>query len=147
MENVDLLKSQLEIDNIAAAHLSDTAKWGKFLAIIGFIFCGLLVIGGIAFSVLVSSASGYYGNIFSRMGPAIGVIYILIALVYFFPCLFLLRFSVKMKAALLTNDQETMNEAFSQHRRMYKFVGILTIIFLALYALGLIFGVLGSAFR
>jgi hypothetical protein len=147
MENKDLLNSQLEVGDAAAAHLSDTAKWGKFLAIVGFIGCGLLLLGGLVFMVAVNSLGGYYSSVFSGMGPVIGVIYLAIAVLYFFPCLFLLRFSNKMKAALLSNDQEALNEAFNQHRRFYKFVGILVIIIISFYVLAILLTGLGTAFR
>ena len=62
MENTDLLKTQLEVDNVVAAHLYETAKWGKFLAIVGFVFCGLIVLAGIYLAVAVSSL-GYYSRV------------------------------------------------------------------------------------
>ena len=38
--NENLLNAELQIDSIAHAHLAETAKWGIFLSILGFIFTG-----------------------------------------------------------------------------------------------------------
>ena len=148
MENTDLLKSQLEVDNVGSNYLLETAKWGKFLAIAGFVFTALIVILGLYMSVALGSISGYYGRSFSGLGPLIGILYIGFGALYFFPCLFLYRFSTKMKMALASSDQETLNEALNQQRRMYKFVGILTMImYWDLYVLILVFGGLAVMFR
>ena len=44
MENLDLLNNDLQVTPQAQSYLTESAKWGKFLAIMGFIFCGLMVI-------------------------------------------------------------------------------------------------------
>lgn len=146
MENTDLLKSQLEINDAAAQHLYETAKWAKFLAIVGFVFCGLFVLFGIYFATTVSSL-GYYNRAFSGLGPAVGILYIVLSLIFFFPFLFLMRFATKMKLALNSSDQETLTEAFNQHRRMYKYIGIIAIIIISIYALIIVFALAGVAMR
>ena len=37
------------IDQSSRAHLSEAAKWAKFLAIVGFVMCGLIVVMAIFF--------------------------------------------------------------------------------------------------
>jgi uncharacterized membrane protein (DUF485 family) len=64
---------------------------------------------------------------------------------YFFPCLFLFRFASKMKHALAANDQAQLNTSFQNLKSLFRFVGILTIIFLAFYAIAIVFGLLGAA--
>ncbi|MGZ3959608.1 MAG: hypothetical protein ACXVBT_17095, partial [Flavisolibacter sp.] len=44
----------LQIDSMTKTHLAETARWGRFLAIVGFIMCGLIVLGGIAFGSFFS---------------------------------------------------------------------------------------------
>src|SRR5215204_3889456 len=84
------------IDAASRAHLSEAAKWAKFLAIFGFIMCGLLIIIGIFFGTFMSTfSSSPYGNEYGNRSPFEGssaivmiVIYVGIAILYFFPCLF-----------------------------------------------------------
>jgi hypothetical protein len=139
----------LSIDTPIRSHLSETARWAKFLAILGFIFCGLFVIGGIIFAVSYNSYSSYnsdYGDqrILGSLGPAVAIFYILGALLYFFPCLFLFRFAGKMKTALAANSQQDLTDSFQNLKKLYRFIGILTIIVISLYLI--LFLIVGASF-
>jgi hypothetical protein len=76
---------------------------------------------------------------------AMAFIYVLIALLWFFPLLSLFRFSAKMKTALAGNDQQALNISFQNLKACLRYVGIVTIIILALYALAIVMGILGMA--
>lgn len=142
----------LTIDPLIKSHLSETARWGKFLAILGFILCGLVVIVGLFFGTLFSSLVSrsevsYEGNISSgSLGAMAAVLYIIIAVVYFFPCLFLYRFSTKMKTALNGNEQTDLTLAFQNLKSLFRYVGIITVIVLAIYLIIFLFAILGAAF-
>ncbi|TAL51203.1 MAG: hypothetical protein EPN92_00945 [Chitinophagaceae bacterium] len=143
----------LSIDPSSKAHLAEAARWARFLAIVGFILCGLIVVLGIfagsVFSTMMGRmGGGEFGDAgFSTSGFAtmLSVIYICMALLYFFPCLFLFRFANHMKAALASNEQETLNSSFQNLKKMFRFVGILMIIVLAFYAIALIIGIVAGA--
>ncbi|MCW3116029.1 MAG: hypothetical protein JWM28_111 [Chitinophagaceae bacterium] len=151
-ENQNISLFGLSIDPAAKAHLSEAARWARFLAIVGFVIIGLIVLIGIfAGSILGSMTGGLGGNELGSsrvtsgiMGSFFIVIYILVAAFYFFPCLFLFRFATKMKTALASNDQETVNSSFQNLKKLFRFVGIFTIIMLAIYAIALVFGLLGA---
>lgn len=152
-QNQDSSLFGINVDQTAKSHLAEAAKWAKFLSIMGFIFCGFIVLIGLFFGTFVSMFSSQYGenNPYNDLptstgfGASMAVLYIVIALIYFFPCLFLFRFSVKMKAALASNDQEVLNTAFHNLKASFRYVGIIMIVMLALWALALIIGVLGVA--
>lgn len=141
----------LGIDQTSKMHLSEAARWARFLAIVGFVVCGLVVLLGIfAGSILSSMMERYGGNEFRESGTrgftgVISFIYICMAVLYFIPCLFLFRFANHMKAALVTDQQETLNNSFQNLKAMFRFVGILTIIILSIYALVLLVGIAGAA--
>lgn len=144
----------IQIDQSAKVHLTEAAKWAKFLAVFGFICCGFIVLVGIFFGTFISMFSSWYGenNPYSQLpvsspgfGAGMAVLYILIALIYFFPCLFLFRFATKMKAAITANDQQVLNVSFQNLKAAIRFVGILTIIMLAFWLLAIIVGLLGNA--
>src|SRR6188768_3066300 len=132
------------IDQSSRAHLSEAAKWAKFLAIVGFVMCGLIVV--IAFfagSFLATMSNFNNGNrssvaLTGGMGVFVIVFYIGIAILFFFPYLFLFRFATRMKTALNTNDQLTLNTSFQNLKIMFRYVGILTIVMLSFYALAII---------
>ena len=138
----------LTIDPMIKSHLSETARWAKFLSIVGFIGCGLIVLLGIFLSLNFDSLerrNSYYNDtrVFAGLGAVVGFVYIIGAVLYFFPCLFLFRFSNRMKASLASENQENLNVAFQNLKILYRFKGILTIIALSLYLLVFIFGGLG----
>ena len=140
---------ELQVDHEATIYLKEAARWAKFLAILGFICCGIFILAGLF-------AGSFIASMYSRMGAERGAamggafysfIYIAIALLYFFPCLYTFNFAKKMQLALRSNDQSQLNQSFRNLKACYRFVGILTIIWLCFVALGLIFTVIGLAFR
>jgi hypothetical protein len=129
----------LTLDPQSKRFLGETAKWGRFLSVIGFILCGLIVVGGIYFATIVKNSNNVfdrYGGSTSQLqalGPAVAIIYILMAVLYFFPCLYLNRFANKMTTALAAEDQGSMTTAFENLKSMFKFFGVLTIIIISIY--------------
>jgi hypothetical protein len=143
MEQRDLLSNDLSINETSQIHLTASAKWGKFLSIVGFVFCGLMLIAGIYMAAVVPS-SGVYGYA-GEAAKIAGITYIISAIILIFPCLYLNKFSNKVQDAIRSTSQESLDTAFINLKAMFKFYGIVTIIFLVLFALAFIAG-LGSAF-
>src|SRR5690349_17193907 len=105
----------LSIEPATKMHLSETAKWAKFLAIMGFIGMGLIVIvfifAGVFFGAM-SSTLPADRELRATTGIAASMQFVFLLLMvalYFFPTLFLFRFATKMKAALAADDQEGLN--------------------------------------
>jgi uncharacterized membrane protein len=137
---------KLEVEELSTRFLSETAKWGKFLSIVGFIFIGLIVIVAIFAGTLLGTMAGFGGNAMLAGGMSIfiTILYLAIAALYFFPCLYMFRFSTKMKRALAENNQELLNSSFENLKSCFKFMGIMTIILLSFYAIALLIGIVGS---
>lgn len=116
--------------------LAEAAKWGKFLGIVGFVGVGLMVLACVVL-VLAGSALGSYSQ---TPVPAsfLGFFYLVFAAVYFFPVFYLFRFSVAVKRSLATNDETELVAGIANLRRMFKFVGVLTMVCLILYGLVLV---------
>jgi hypothetical protein len=129
-------------------YLTETAKWGKFLAIMGYVGIGLIlimavvVIGmGSSFSPLFPEGSGMGGM---NMG-FIGFFYIAFAAFYFFPVYYLHQFSIKIKDGLSIPGSQSIAAGFQNLKSLFKFMGIFTIVILSLYALIIIFAIVGAA--
>ena len=71
---------------------------------------------------------------------------LLFALLYFFPVYYLLKFSTLSKLAIEGNDSKLLEEAMRYLKMMFKFMGILVIIVLSIYLLGIIVAIFGAAF-
>ena len=143
-ESQNTSPSGLGIDQDSKTHLMEAARWARFLAIVGFVVCGLVVFAGIFAGSMIDQMMNRFGE--NEFGGAnvkglrstMSVIYIGFAVLYFFPCLFLFRFANKMKVAFATYEQDILNKSFQNLKIMFRFVGILTIIVLCLYALSLL---------
>lgn len=120
------------LDETAKAHLLETTRWTKFLAIMGFISSGLLVLAALAMLVTKSYLSG--------IGIGMAFYYVILAGIYIYPVICLFRFSRLMKEGIHSQNQELITEGFRYQKNMYRFIGILMIIFLLLALLGVVFG-------
>src|SRR3978361_1144462 len=98
---------ELQLDQPWINYLNEAARWSRFLAIIGFIGCGLMVIAGFFFSSLITRMLAGIGD--GGMSSALNMIFsffiIFTSLIMFFPSLYLFNFSSKMRKALNNNDQ------------------------------------------
>lgn len=145
-QNPDSPLFNLSIDPLVRSHLSDTARWGRFLAIMGFIGSGLILLA----VIFLLANPGQFPQGFgeesggARFAPVAFVIYMIIAIVlYFLPCLFLFRFATKMKRALATESQEELTISFQNLKVLFRYVGVLTIIVLSIYAIVILVLILG----
>jgi hypothetical protein len=150
MENADLLNNDLQVTPLSQTFLSEAAKWGKFLSVIGFIFCGLLAIAAFFMPAVYSKMASFNqlpSSIAGAAGTAITIVYLVLALLLFFPCLYLNKFSTKMRVALTSVSQENFEDSFRNLKSLLKFYGIFTIVILSFYVLVFLIGMLGAAMR
>ena len=77
----------------------------------------------------------------------IGVLYVIIAAVYFFPCLYIYRFATNAVAAAASKSSENVTAALKNLKSNFKFVGILMIALLSLYAIIIVFAIFVAAMR
>ena len=133
----------LAVDEAGRAYFLETVRWTKFLAIIGFILVGLIMIGGVSM-LLFSPAFGtpVYGII---SGPFIFALYVAMGALYIYPVTCLYRFSTLIKRAIVSNNQAQFNNALRYQRNLFKFLGILTILLIVLYAVAIIFAIVATA--
>tara|TARA_R110001583_G_C5416188_1_gene387331 strand:- start:58 stop:507 length:450 start_codon:yes stop_codon:yes gene_type:complete len=133
MENLETVEqennNELVLEIQAEVYLRETRKWTKFFAILGFIFIGLMALGSIG----MFAASNYISAFTPVPMAGVGFLYLVIIGLYFFPIYYLLQFSNKAKEALISRSSQTLTEAMKYIKSHYKFVGIMTIVMLALY--------------
>ena len=150
MENLALLNNDLQLSPPGLNYLLESAKWGKFLAIMGFILCGIMAILSFVLPAFMSRLPPYNSmpsTFSSGVQSAMTIVYLAAAVLLFFPCLYLYKFSIKMQLAVKSVSQENLDESLMNLKSMFKFYGILTIVLLSFYALIFILGMLGLALR
>ena len=124
-------------------YLKEASPWLRFIGILGFIGCGFTALGGIISmfsSFLFASASAIGG---ASMG-VIGITYLGIAVLSFFPSYFTFNFGLKIRNYLFSNSEEDLEQAFKNNKSLWKFSGILCIIFLALIPVMIIVAIVGG---
>lgn len=136
MEN----KINLELNEQAVAALRESAKWSYFLSILGFIGIGFMLLAAIFMgSIMAAVPNDPYGqggmNPFGMMKGFISILYVIIALLYFFPILYLYRYASGMKQGLLMSDSDTVSNALVNLKSHHKFLGITAIVIISLYLL------------
>ena len=104
-----------QVTNRAKNFLATAAFWGKIVSIVGFIFTAFAVLAGIVM-LFMGSAFSQFGSQMGAFealgGVGIAFIYILLALSYFFPSLYLFNFSQKTQASIRSSDSLELEEAF-----------------------------------
>nr|WP_294858324.1 hypothetical protein [uncultured Fluviicola sp.] len=127
-QNIELDSDKLKITNSIKQNLITSAKWARFLAIIGFIFTGFL---GIASLIMLVTAMT------TGFAPLIlmALVYIVLTVVMLFPGLYLIRFAGATEKGLNTNKQSEFDFAIQNLKSLFKFMGIYTIVLIGIYIL------------
>lgn len=130
----DIVVSERALDSLRA-----TRPWVKFLAIVGFIFTGLMILIGLIFA-LVGAAMPAQAGLPANFGRVFGIAYLVLAFLYLMPCLYLIRYARAIEAIPGTG-QAAFEDALKNQKSFWKFMGIMMIVLLCLYVLFIIFGV------
>lgn len=141
-------KQTLIINEEGYKYLTSIAKWGKFLAIVGFIGIGIMVL--FSFAMIMSGTFinniPMYQNLPFNMSLFMGIFYFIIGAIYFIPCYYLFIFSVKTQHGLQNSDQFDIDLGLKNLKSVFKFMGIMTIISLVFCALAFFVGILIALF-
>jgi hypothetical protein len=123
-------------------YLNDASPWLQFIGILGYIGSGLLIVGGIFGAVGLSAAS------FFELGDfpfwIIALIYIPLGVLFFFPAHFAFNFGRKIRNYRFSNSIEDLELAFKNNKSLWKFYGIICIIYLAFIPLFFVIAIIGG---
>jgi hypothetical protein len=117
--------------------LRGTQPWVRFLAIMGFIGAGFMVLAGLTAGI-AGAATGRIETI------GLMVIYPIMAVVYVFPSLFLLRYADRIRSFVASGQEQDLVGALDAQRSFWKFAGILTIVSILVGILFSVFAVIAG---
>lgn len=141
----------LSVTDSMLGSLRQTRPWVMFLSIMGFIFSGFAVLGGLwmffAFSLM--GAMPHHGDVPALLNPLFGtifgVLYLGMALfLYLIPCIILFRYSTAIGRIAGTDGQMALEDALLRQKSFWKYMGILMIVMLALYVLFIVGGIIAA---
>jgi hypothetical protein len=124
------------------SYLAECAKWGKFLAILGYIGIGLMLLLAVGVMAM-GSASQLIPGVGMNMG-VFGLVYVVIAAFYFFPVYYLHQFSLKIRQGLTSQDPQSITTGYQNLKSLFKFMGIFTIAVLSIYGLVIVIAIVAG---
>ncbi|PID48786.1 MAG: hypothetical protein CR991_09725 [Proteobacteria bacterium] len=128
--------------------LRKTRPWVLLIAILGFIFTALMVLSGV--SMLLGGGSiGMSSSMPEEMMGggfmvAMGVFYLIFAVVYFFLSLYLLRYAGAIKRAVNSLNIADVESAVENQASFWKLAGILTLLSIILGILVMVVGIVSA---
>jgi mannose/fructose/N-acetylgalactosamine-specific phosphotransferase system component IIC len=133
----ELENRKIEMDEDILKILNTSRKWTMFLAVTGYIFLGLFVVLGLLAGTFLTTFKS------TETGMGIPESFTLIAIpvtavILFFPGFFLIRYSKYMSHAAQHYDKVLLLRAFKNLKNYFAYIGILIIIFLAVYIIALV---------
>jgi hypothetical protein len=136
--------AELVINNTISDFLQESARWARFIAIVGFVFVGLGILsvlagGSTLLAVGLPSEMAGFGGFFL-------IVFLAFSAIALVPLYYLYNFATKIQVALRENNSVFLADAFENHKSFFKFYGIMLAIVLGFYALIFVFGLLFAAF-
>jgi hypothetical protein len=134
--------SQPQLTQKAIGYLVIAAKWGKFLAILGFITIAFILIAGLlmglVFSLMKSQIASMGGASALISSKWVAIPYLIFGILGFLPVYFLNSFSNNITRSIRNNDSNAMTVAFKRLKNYFVFIGSYTIVLLAIYLIVII---------
>jgi Family of unknown function (DUF5362) len=113
-----------------AAILQNTQPWVRFCSILGFVSAGGMI--------LVGLAAGTVGLVTGNLETAVMiVVYPLVGVLYVFPSIYLLRYADGIRRFSRSTSQQDLVTALDAQRSFWKFIGVLSLVSMALVVIGL----------
>ncbi len=112
--------------------LAQTRPWVLFLAILGFIGGGLVVLVGLG--MLGMSVAGGGAGMDAGIGAVQAVVFLVMSTIYLVPSYYLLRYGQQIGRFLRSSGTHELETALIAQKSFWKLIGILTLVFMALYA-------------
>jgi hypothetical protein len=134
------------LNSIVLSYLKETSPWLRFIGILGFIGCGLMCFGGIIVTMAMLFASSLTDGFGTMPVWLFPLIYLPFGVLFYFPSRYTYNFGAKLRNYQFSNSDEDLEQAFKNNRSLWKFYGILCIIYLALVPLTAVLTVIGGAF-
>jgi hypothetical protein len=131
--------SEMTVTPAGKQALKSMSRWMRFMAVLGFIGCATLLLSGLMM-MLGSSLLSNSNLPFAVPTKGKGFSYLVIAVLIFFPYLFLNRSCNAINNALMSGNNEELEAGLINMKSYWKYMGIFTIIILGLLMLKILIG-------
>lgn len=128
--------NSLEISNKIKLDLLSASKWCKFLAIVGFIGVGFMILGSLGMFYASAAFNG------STQIMVMAFIYLVLGLIFIFPTMNLLRYANHTTKCFGNGSQQDLELAVSNLSGFFKFMGVYIIVMIGVYLLAILAAVI-----
>lgn len=132
------------LNETAIGYLHAIRRWAKIISIIMFVMIGIMLLFGIimAMAMKTITATEMPGLPFSA--ATISLMYVFLAVIYFFPVYYLYKFSQHLESALYSRNEQELSTSLQYLKNHYNIVGILMIVGIAIMVLAFIAAIFGA---
>ena len=118
--------------------LASASTWARFLAILGFVFIGLiLILFAIAGAGAITALERVMPFDMAAMAGLLIVVVLIVCAVIGVLCYLLIRGANLTKKGIITNDQAVFNAGLASYRTYFMLYGILSVISFLINLIGL----------
>lgn len=141
--NTGFVPADLPLTAAAQQFLYQTGPWVRFMSVMIFIWSGIMALLGLAMILISIGTRLPWGHrqfsILSVGNTVIGLFYILFAILFVAPGVFLSRHADAIGMLRVRRSAQALEDALRNQRSFWRYVGILTIIHIVLGAILIVF--------
>jgi hypothetical protein len=127
-------------------YLRGASPWLRFIGVLTYIGSGLMVVAGLVMMVVLPGLDEVSFSWMEGWGRALegvlGLVYIIAGVIIFFPARFTYNFGAKIRTYLQNNTEQELELAFKNNKSLWKFYGILSIVYLSIIPITLVIGII-----
>jgi len=135
--------SEVLLSQVTLEAFRKTARWMKFLSIMGFITAAILILGGLGMLVTGGAVGGGYG---AGIGAIGFLVYLVMGIIIIIPNNYLNTAARGYKQYYYSKNTGNLATAFAMQKSYWTFMGVLVVIYLCLIGIALLSLIIGSAF-
>ncbi len=150
-DNAGFVPADILLTETAQGFLNQTKPWVRFMSVMIFISSGFMVLAGFGLIMgglvrgVTRTGQGPLGS-FGAFGGAGGMLvtgcfYIVLAFLYIAPGVFLSQYASAIKLLQADRSAQTLEDAIKRQKSFWRYIGIMTIICLALAVVFIAFAV------
>lgn len=138
---------QLIITEDMRSYIYDMAKWANFLGIVGFVISAFMLMAALTIGTAINANPEFakmLGQFGTMGGTTLSIVFLFYGFVIFYPSLLMVKYAAKAKNGVLYGEQKSLDDAMNKLKSLFKFFGILAIIFIGLYLMTLASTIFGG---
>jgi hypothetical protein len=129
------------LTNSMVLYLQEAAPWLRFIGILGYIGCGISVGTGLVMMVTMIVGLSSFG--IDKTWPMttsgmFGFVYLIFGALMAFPARFTYNFGARIRNFIKGSAEQELELAFKNNKSLWKYLGILCIVNLALIPVGIV---------